>query len=278
MKLAGKVALVTGTSPNIGGGIAEGLAAEGAKLVCVDIRTENAEQCAAAIQRQGGEAFGLRCDVTDEAQVQSVIEAARERFGGLDVLVNNAVIFNQKGVLEMPLAEWRAQLAVILDGAFLCTKLAAKQMIAQGRGGAIINIASTAAHQGQPGNVGYCTGKSGILNFTRSVAMELAPYGIRVNSLTPTATDTSEAQERAAAWGRERPRGRTGGLPFAQLVPMQQLPSPSHYAKAAVFLASDDAAMITGFDLRVDAGAIAKYWPWLPGGLTVQVPGNEESG
>src|SRR5579883_411585 len=222
MKLAGKVALVTGTSPNIGGGIAEGLAAEGAKLVCVDVRTENAEQCAAAIQRQGGEAFGLRCDVTDEAQVQSVIEAARERFGGLDVLVNNAVIFNQKGVLEMPLAEWRAQLAVILDGAFLCTKLAAKQMIAQGRGGAIINIASTAAHQGQPGNVGYCTGKSGILNFTRSVAMELAPYGIRVNSLTPTATDASEAQERAEAWGRERPparpAARRGALPFAQLV------------------------------------------------------------
>lgn len=272
MKLAGKVALVTGTSPNIGGGIAEGLAAEGAKLVCVDIRAENAEQCAAAIQRKGGEAFGLRCDVTDEAEVQAAIEAARDRFGGLDILVNNAVIFNQKGVLEMPLAEWRAQLAVILDGAFLCTKLAARQMIAQERGGAIINIASTAAHQGQPGNVGYCTGKSGILNFTRSVAMELAPYGIRVNSLTPTATDASEAHERAVAWGRERPQRRTGGLPFAQLVPLQQLPSPRHYAKAAVFLASDDAAMITGFDLRVDAGAIAKYWPWLPGGLTVQPP------
>jgi len=264
MKLAGKVALVTGTSPNIGGGIAEGLAAEGAKLVCVDVRAENAEQCAAAIKRLGGEAIGLVCDVTDEAQVEATVAAARDAFGGVDVLVNNAGILGGKSVLEMPLERWTRQLAVNLTGPFLFTKHVARLMIAQGRRGAIINIASTAAHQGQPGNIAYCTSKSGILNFTRAAAMDLAQYGIRVNSLTPTATDTAEAGERAVAWGRERPPARSGGLPFQQLVPLQRLPSPKHYGRAAVFLASDDAELITGFDLRVDAGAIAKYWPWVP--------------
>jgi NAD(P)-dependent dehydrogenase (short-subunit alcohol dehydrogenase family) len=265
VKLAGKVALVTGTSPNIGGAIAEGLAAEGAKVVCVDRRPENAHDCAAAITRSGGEALGLACDVTDEEAVAGAFKAARERFGGLDILVNNAVFFNQKGLLDMPFAAWRQQLAVILDGAFLCARDAARVMIEQGRGGSIINIASTAAHQGQPGNIGYCTGKSGILNFTRAAAMDLVGHGIRVNSLTPTATDTDEAGDRAAAWGRERGPSYAAAMEhFRRAIPTGRLPSPKHYARAAVFLASDDAEMITGFDLRVDGGAVAKYWPWMP--------------
>ena len=145
--------------------------------------------------------FGVTCDVTNDAQVSEMVHQAREAFGGIDILVNNAVIFNQKGVLDMPLDEWSDQIAVILTGAFLCTKRVSNLMIEQGTPGSIINIISTAGHQGQPGNVGYCTGKSGLLNFTRSVAMELAPHGIRVNSLTPTATDSSEAVDRANEWG-----------------------------------------------------------------------------
>jgi NAD(P)-dependent dehydrogenase (short-subunit alcohol dehydrogenase family) len=118
--------------------------------------------------------------------------------------------------------------------------------------------------------VGYGTGKGGLLNFTRSVAMELAEHGIRMNSLTPTATDPAEGRERAAEWGVPWPpprRGqrRRGLLPDAsQGVPLLKLPSPRHYARAAVFLASEDAEMITGFDLRVDAGAVARYWLWDP--------------
>ena len=103
MKLSGKVALVTGTSTNIGGGIAEGLAAEGAALVCVDARAENAADCARYIKSTGGRATAVTCDVTDERQVMAAVEAAREHFGGVDILVNNAVIFNKKGVIEMPL-------------------------------------------------------------------------------------------------------------------------------------------------------------------------------
>lgn len=266
MKLQGKVALVTGTSPNICGGIAEGLAEEGAKIVCVDNQPDNANLCADYLTKQGGQALGVVCDVTNEDQVKAAVERARAAFGGVDILVNGAVIFNQKGVLDMPLEEWTRQTAVILTGTFLFTKYVARLMIEQGRKGNIINIISTAGHQGQPRNVGYCTGKSGLLNFTRSVAMELAEYGIRVNSLTPTATDPSEAMERAARWGRSYGDPRLVGLleEVRKGIPLQKLPSPRHYARAAVFLASDDAEMITGTDLRVDAGTVARYWAWTP--------------
>lgn len=271
MKLAGKVALLVGTSPNIGGGIAEGMADEGAQVVCVDVQSDYARACAESISKRGGQAIGVACDVTNEGQVQAAVERAKAAYGGIDILVNGAVIFNTKGVLEMPLDEWSQQIAVILTGTFLCTKYVARLMIEQGRKGSIINIISTAGHQGEPWNVGYCTGKSGLLNFTRSVAMELAEHGIRVNSLTPTATDPSEGRERAARWGvpwggsRGGRRRRGFDEEAYKGTPLQQLPRPRHYAQAAVFLASDEAEMITGLDLRVDAGTVARYWRWNPG-------------
>jgi NAD(P)-dependent dehydrogenase (short-subunit alcohol dehydrogenase family) len=264
VKLAGKIAIVTGTSPNIGGGIAGGLADEGARVACVDVAADNAQQCAAWITERGGEALGLECDLTDEAQVQAMVARVRDAWGGVDVLVNNAGILGGLGVLEMPLDRWNRQLAVNLTGTFLCTKHVARLMVERGTRGSIIVIVSTAGHQGQAGNIGYCTSKSGLLNFTRAAAMDLARHGIRVNSLTPTATDSEEGIERAVAWGRPRPAPRGRGLDFAKMLPMGKLPSPRHYARACVFLASDDAEMITGVDLRVDAGAIAKYWPWIP--------------
>jgi len=122
VKLSGKVAIVTGTSPNIGGGIAEGLAEEGATVVCVDVASENAAQCADAIARRGGQALGLTCDVTDEAQVEAMVARVRDAYGRVDVLVNNAGILGGLSVLEMPLARWNRQIAANLTGTFLCTK------------------------------------------------------------------------------------------------------------------------------------------------------------
>jgi len=263
-RLTGKTAIVTGTSPNIGGGIAEGLAREGARVACVDVVADNARQCAEWIRRQGGEAAGIVCDVTDEPQVEAMVAEVGRSLGGVDVLVNNAGILGGTSVLEMPLERWQRQIGVNLTGTFLCTKHVGRLMVEQGRGGSIIVIVSTAGHQGQPGNIAYCASKSGLLNFTRAAAMDLAAHRIRVNSLTPTATDAEEGLERAVAWGRARAERRGGLLAFKRMVPMGQLPSPRHYASAAVFLASDEAEMITGMDLRVDAGAIAKYWPWVP--------------
>jgi NAD(P)-dependent dehydrogenase (short-subunit alcohol dehydrogenase family) len=267
LKLSGKIAIITGTSPNIGGGIAEALAAAGASVVCIDSKSANASGCAAAITSAGGQAIGITCDVCDEHAVRQSIDTTISTFGKVDILVNNAAFFNKKGVLTMPLDEWSNQINVILTGAFLFTKYTSQAMIEQSTRGTVINIISTAGHQGEPGNVAYCTAKSGLLNFTRSVAMELAEHSIRVNSLTPTATDPSESFERARRWGHTV--GNMDAVtqafePFRKRVPMQQLPMPSDYGQAAVFLASDDARMMTGTDLRVDAGALARYWAWEP--------------
>ncbi|MFC3225614.1 SDR family NAD(P)-dependent oxidoreductase [Marinibaculum pumilum] len=265
MKLKDRVAIVTGTSPNIGGGIAEALAAEGAALVAVDAVAENANDCAAYIQGQGGKALGITCDVTDEAQVKEAVAQAVATFGKVDVLVNNAAIFNKQGVLDMSYDFWLRQTGIILGGAFLFTKHVAQSLIERQLPGSIINIISTAGHQGEPRNVAYSTSKGGLMNFTRSTAMELVSHNIRVNSLTPTATDRAESFDRAERWGRKVERPATDVMaPYRAKIPMQKLPSPSDYGRAAVFLASDDAAMITGTDLRVDAGAIARYWPWDP--------------
>lgn len=269
-RLEGKVALITGSGPNINGGIAYALADEGAKLICVDVNAGYAEACAKAIRERGGEAVAVVCDVTREDQVQAAIQKGEAALGPVDILLNGAVIQVRKGVLDLAVEDFRRLIDVSLAGTFLFTKHVAKSMIANKRRGNIITLISTEGHQGNPGNIAYGTAKGGLLNFTRSVAMELAEYGIRVNSLTPTGTDQEEGLERADAWGVkwEQPSGgprRTDTTSGDQGVPLGKRPSPRHYGRAAVFLASDDAEMITGFDLRVDGGTISRYWRWNPG-------------
>jgi 3-oxoacyl-[acyl-carrier protein] reductase len=269
--LAGKVAIVTGVSPNVTAGVAYGLADAGAQLFCADIREDFARACAAAIVKRGGEADAIVCDVTDEASVVRTVEAAVARFGRVDILVNGAAISRPSGLLDMELAEFRLQVDVILSGAFLFTKHVAKQMIGFGTKGAIVNLGSTEAHQGNPGNIAYGTAKSGLMNLTRGAAMELAPFGIRVNLLTPTGTNASEGLARATEWGVTwRQSARSVRKPNfssgAEGIPLGRQPVPSDYAAAAVFLASDGAAMVTGTELRVDGGVISRYWRWNPGG------------
>ena len=175
----------------------------------------------------------------------------------------------------MTVEEFRRQIDVMLSGAFLFTKHAAKVMIEGKRGGSIIHIGSTEAYQGNPMNVGYCTGKAGILSMARANAMELAPYGIRVNTITPTATDPAEMFERVTRWGRPKMTERDSSLSSfdlarrrMQLLPTKQGPSPADYGHAAAFLSSDEARFITGLDVRVDCGAVAKYWGWTEQTLT----------
>jgi NAD(P)-dependent dehydrogenase (short-subunit alcohol dehydrogenase family) len=167
----------------------------------------------------------------------------------------------------MTLADWRGQLAVLLDGTFLFTKHTTEALIEAGKPGAVINLISTAGHQGETGNIGYTTAKGGLLNMTRAAAMELAPYGIRVNSLTPTATDPRQGIERGRRWGITGVTdAHVAALEVAAAqVPLGVLPTPSDYGNAVVFLASPAAAMITGIDLPVDAGSLAKYWRVKPG-------------
>ncbi|MGF1598571.1 MAG: SDR family NAD(P)-dependent oxidoreductase [Acidimicrobiales bacterium] len=261
-RLAGKVALVTGTSPNIGGVAASGFAAEGARVACNDLDPAVAADRAERITAGGGEAMAVPCDVTDEAAVDAMVAAVVERWGGVDIVLNNAVQFNARGLLDMPVDQYRRQLDIICGGAFLVTRAAARAMIERGRGGSIINVLSTAAWQGQAGNVGYCTGKSGLINFTRSVAMELAPHGIRVNGFTPTATRPDDPDLRERFDGRAVTAAEAG-MDFWNQVPLR-LPAPSDYVAPLVFLASDDSALMTGGSITVDGGALSKYWPQRP--------------
>jgi NAD(P)-dependent dehydrogenase (short-subunit alcohol dehydrogenase family) len=260
--LAGSVAVVVGTSANIGTGIALQLAAAGARVACVDRDAGLAKRAADEVRAQGGTAMAACCDVTSEPDVIGAVQAVSAEFGTIDVLVNGPVIYLEKGIRSMSLAEWRGQLAVLLDGTFLFTKYVSAALIDAGRPGAIVNLISTAGHQGEPDNIGYTTAKGGVLNMTRSAAVELAPYGIRVNSLTPTATDPTEGIERGRRWGIEGvAKAHVDALAVAaSQVPLGVLPSPSDYGNAVVYLASAAGRMVTGTDLRVDAGSIAKYW------------------
>ncbi len=255
--------MVTGASPNIGGTLAAGLAHHGARVVCTDISSTVAEAAAQRITAAGGEAIAAVGDVTDPTHADEVMDLALDRWGRVDVLVNNAVYFDQRGLLDMPVEDYRRQVDIVLGGSFLFSRAAARAMIAGYRGGSIINVLSTAAWQGQPGNIGYSTAKSGMINFTRSAAMELAEHGIRVNGFTPTATQPEDPDLVAKVGQLGRVEGRFP-MDFAGQLPMQRLPTPDDYVGAVVFLASQESAMITGSNITVDGGATAKYWPWQP--------------
>jgi NAD(P)-dependent dehydrogenase (short-subunit alcohol dehydrogenase family) len=268
-RLAGKTVLITGVSPNLIGGMAYGMADAGAQIFCVDVNEAFALACAAAIRERGGDADSFVCDVTDEERVIAAVDAALKRYGKIDVFMHGAAISRPFGLFDMAVDEWRVQLDVILTGAFLFAKHIAKTMIDGKIRGSIINVCSTEGHQGNAGNIAYGTAKSGLLNLTRAIAMELAPFGIRANTLTPTGTDATEGLARAAAWrvpwtrsarSVRRPEFSSG----AEGVPLGRQPAPSDYAHAAVFLASDESSMMTGTDLRVDGGVIARYWRWNP--------------
>jgi NAD(P)-dependent dehydrogenase (short-subunit alcohol dehydrogenase family) len=263
-RLAGKVALVTGTSPNIGGVLAAGLASYGAKVACNDIRTDFVDACVERITAAGGDAMGAAGDVTDAEAMKRVVDSVLDRYGRIDVLVNNAVKFDTRGLLDMPLAAFRKQIDISITGTFIVSSLVAKSMIEREIGGSIINVLSTAAWQVQAGNIGYCTAKSGLINFSRSAAMELAPYGIRVNGFTPTATtpddpDLASGFNVAIAAARE-----ADTMDFVGRNPWSRLPTPTDYVAPVVFLASDDSALMTGSNLTIDGGALAKYWPQTP--------------
>jgi NAD(P)-dependent dehydrogenase (short-subunit alcohol dehydrogenase family) len=263
-RLDDKVAIVTGTSPNIGGILASGLAHAGAWVACNDINADHARTRVETITAAGGDAMAIPFDVTDFDAARSAVDAVLHRFGRIDLLVNNAVKFDMGGVRDMDLDRFRRQVDIIIGGAFIMTKLVANAMVERGIAGSVINVLSTAAWQGQAGNVGYSTAKSGLINFTRSVAMELAPHRIRVNSLTPTATmpdDPTLAEHFTAAADT---MARRGTLDFRSMNPWERLPTPADYVGPVVFLASDDAALVTGTNLTVDGGALAKYWPQSP--------------
>lgn len=265
--LVGQTALVAGTGPGIGAGIALALARAGARVACADINPAHAEHCAREVADAGATSVAVDADLADEVGVEDAIARAETALGVVDVLVNGVAIMDERSVLAMGYPDYLHQLTVILGSAFLLTRAVARRLVAEGRPGAVVHLASTAGHQGQADNIGYCTAKAGLLNFARSAAAELGPHGIRVNTLTPTTTDPRPGQARAARWGVA---AAGHGLSMRQRtnerrLPLGRLPTPDDYGSATVYLVSDAAALISGTDLRVDAGALASYWAWSAG-------------
>lgn len=246
--LEGKVALVSGTGPNIGSEIARTLAANGATVACMDLNPEFAQAAAKSINDAGGKAIGVSADITQQDQVEKAVKEVVSALGGIHILVNDAAITDRGPFLEADLDQWNKVLGVILTGTFIVSQQVARQMVAQKQGGAIVNIASTSGHLGEPSRVAYGTAKAGVLNFTRTLALQLAPHQIRVNSLTPTQTGTGV--------GNPGGRSRDDGPP-PENIPIGRWGKTNDQAQGVLFLVSPNASFITGIDLRVDGGVLA---------------------
>jgi 3-oxoacyl-[acyl-carrier protein] reductase len=244
--LAGKRALVTGGASGIGRAIAMALAAEGARVALADrAPQEKIEAVAAEIGAAGGEAFSVRADVAEEAEVLALFEAISGRFGGLDILVNNAGILFEKPLLETTAAEFDRLIGVNLRGAFLVGREALRLMVPQGEG-RVINIASELAYLGRENCSAYCASKGGILSMTRSWAREFAP-GILVNAIAPGPTDTPMLGAEFTS---------PEALARETQIPLGRLGRPEEIAAAAVFLAGPGATFMTGQCVSPNGGAV----------------------
>ncbi len=253
MRLAGKVAIITGAGSGIGYATALLFAAEGAAVVVNDVHEAAGEQAVAAIHAAGGQGSFARADVADSADVQRMIAHAVATFGGLDVLFNNAGIAVFKGVEETTEAEWDRVLAVNLRGIFLGIKYAAPAMRARG-GGSIINTASVHGMATSTGIAAYAASKHGVIGITRAAALDLAKDNIRVNCIQPGAIETPLMRSNLRAVGDEAEEFRK----IAAAEPLGRVGRPEEIATMALFLASDEASFVTGSPFAVDGGLLAK--------------------
>jgi meso-butanediol dehydrogenase/(S,S)-butanediol dehydrogenase/diacetyl reductase len=257
-RLQGKVALVTGGGRGIGCAIARRFADEGAAVAVLALHRESAARAADEIERGGGRAVGLAGDVSDEDDVRRAIEEAVASFGRLDVMVNNAATIAIGPVVETTKDEWDRVFAVNLRGVFLGCREAARQMIAQGDGGRIINASSGAGRRGSALIGAYAASKFGVIGLTQSLAVELAPHGITVNAYCPghvTSTPMWDAIDAAGSARSGEPPGSAKRAAEAES-PLGRAGRPEEVAAAVAYLASDEAGFVTGESLVIDGGLV----------------------
>jgi NAD(P)-dependent dehydrogenase (short-subunit alcohol dehydrogenase family) len=243
-KLQDKVAVITGGVSGIGAATARLFVSEGAKVVLVDLNEEKGKAFETELKALNAEALFIKADITSEEEVANIFKQTVESFGKVDVVFNNAGIGRVQPSHELEYAEWRKTVNVDLDGVFLVARESIREMLKTG-GGTIVNTASMYGWVGSPGSAAYNAAKGGVLNLTRSLALEYAEQNIRVNSLCPGFIDTPIIPEESKK-------------ALAAATPVKRLGKAEEMAKAVLFLASDDSSFMTGNSLTVDGGYTAQ--------------------
>jgi NAD(P)-dependent dehydrogenase (short-subunit alcohol dehydrogenase family) len=244
MTLKDQVAIVTGAGRNIGEEISRTLASEGARVAVVDMDKARGEKVAVGIRAAGGEAAAFVADVSVESDIVVLVADVVKRWGRIDILINNAAVSDNKTILDISKAQWDAVIAVTLTGPFLMSQHAARQMVAQGAGGRIVNVGSTSGFFGRSRAIAYSAAKGGVANLTRAMAVQLAPHGIRVNGVVPNKIGS--------------PVGKDEFDPTRPVLNLRNRPGvPLDMARAVKFLVSDDSDFIAGTMLYVDGGVSA---------------------
>ena len=246
MTLEGKTAIVTGGAHGLGRAIALRLADDGADVMVADLLGGDAESVAGEVRALGRLAASFEVDVSDAGVVGAMVMATVEAFGRIDILVNDAGVSGESALLEMEESFWDRIMGVNLKGNFLCSQAVARQMVAQGEGGRIVNITSTAGANARPGASAYASSKAGIIQFTKVLALELGSHGITVNAVGPGMTLTGSEVKPAPSDEYQKA--------FVGQVPMGRPGAPADIAAAVAFLASGDAAYINGQVIFVDGG------------------------
>lgn len=272
-RLQEKVAIVFGAGPNIGGTVAHFLAREGARVIVSDLVRDAAEETAAFIRAKGYEARATQGNASDAADVERIVAETVVAYGRVDIAVNMAGRVHWSHLLDMDLDDWNESVLSFPTAGLLTTKYVAKAMIKGGHGGSIIHLLSTAAHFGEASGAAYTASKAALLSFARSAAMDLAQHGIRVNTVTPCAMEHQlwslmKDEVLDPDWQRPDRMSFYSRDEYLKMLPLQRFPRASDLAWATVFLASDEAAIITGIDIPVDAGLRHKYPTWTPGNYT----------
>lgn len=253
-KLADRVAIVTGGASGIGKGIVERFVADGARVCVADIAFEPARLLASSF---GDRAIAVEADMTEEASVERLVSTVVAHFGSLDIMVNNAAMISIKPFVDTGLSEWQRIFAVNVEGVFLGSRAAARQMIAQGHGGSIINASSGAGRRGSRFISHYCATKAAVILMTQSMALELAPYRIRANCYAPGHIDTPMWSEIAARMSALS--GKSAGRIVSEVVesiPWGRFGTPDEVAAVVSFLASHDADYISGQTFGVNGAEL----------------------
>ena len=252
MILKDKVAIVTGGARGIGEAIARAYAAEGAHVVIADVETAKAESLAGKL---GGKAMALRLDVRDAASIAALVPATVAKLGGVDILVNNAGIFNMGPLAEITEEDFDRQFGVNVRGLIFVSQAVAAQMMKQGRGGKIINMASQAGRRGEANVAVYCASKAAVISITQSLGLELIKYKINVNGIAPGVVDTPMWDHVDALFAKyeHRPLGEKKRL-VGEAVPAGRMGAPDDYRGPALFLASAAADYVVAQTLNVDGG------------------------